>query len=448
MNFIANYSPFFIAFLIGFFLISALSVKEEMPPSIQCFLGAGLGLGICANISFLSLILFNRLINIFVIVVSLALLFCFMVISAVQRRGDMKSILRLNNFRIKNLLPFLLLCICVLPLLYMAHFYLFGGWDAWSTWNVKAKFIFLGGEHWQGLFDPILWRASPHYPLLLPLINVWGWIFLKLPTLQVPTFTSFFFTFLTVGLLCYGLYNYTKSVYALLTIPLLMSLPHFNMISLSQYADVIVGYYLLSSIFCLIMAKMKDSSLYALISGISIGFLSFSKNEGLVAALILLVLAVPYLLFYNKPSKKTVLLFFLGAITFILPTLIFYVFYAPQSITFINGLTSTDKPVRFFRLKFILSFYAVEFYNPNWRGLFIVMLAGILFGIKRSFNSRFIIIPAFMLIYAVIVTCYYFINTYFPLDWWVQVSLHRIVYALLPTGFFWMFAALWKDKKD
>jgi hypothetical protein len=61
------------------------------------------------------------------------------------------------------------------PLAISAHYYPLGGWDAWSCWSLKAKFIFLGQENWKDVLSPGLWRSNTHYPLLWPLINVWFW---------------------------------------------------------------------------------------------------------------------------------------------------------------------------------------------------------------------------------------------------------------------------------
>ncbi len=84
----------------------------------------------------------------------------------------------------------LTLGILAIPLAISAHYYPLGGWDAWSCWSLKAKFIFLGQENWKDLLAPGLWRSNTHYPLLWPLINVWFWDLAAALIKQSPCLTA------------------------------------------------------------------------------------------------------------------------------------------------------------------------------------------------------------------------------------------------------------------
>ena len=43
------------------------------------------------------------------------------------------------------------------------------GWeDAWGMWNLKARFLFRGGENWRNTFSNVLFWTSRDYPLLRP----------------------------------------------------------------------------------------------------------------------------------------------------------------------------------------------------------------------------------------------------------------------------------------
>jgi hypothetical protein len=54
------------------------------------------------------------------------------------------------------------LCLPAVPMIVSALHYPLGGWDAWSCWDLKAKFIFLGGDHWKDVLSPGLWRSNTH----------------------------------------------------------------------------------------------------------------------------------------------------------------------------------------------------------------------------------------------------------------------------------------------
>ncbi|VAX37616.1 hypothetical protein MNBD_UNCLBAC01-1637 [hydrothermal vent metagenome] len=458
--------PFIISFFIGYLLIHCFFKETQQPPFfIHVFLAGGLGLGISAFITFTSFLIFNQL-NPFFIKITNIFFLIFLTIIYMRTLIKHKTY-PFKNFPIRATIPFLLLGIIAIPLWFQSIFYAFGGWDAWATWNLKAKFLFLGGENWQNLLEPVMWRSSPHYPLLLPLINVWGWCWTKTPLFQIPVLTAFSTTLLTVGLLFAGLKKLTSSHWSLLPCIFLLTSPLLNKLSLSQYADGLLGYYLLASILCLILARMNTCKIFAFLSGIFCGLLSFTKTEGLAAAALIILFALPYLLWKNKEKKITPLLltFFIGAGIAFLPTLIFKFIYSPGNQTFINGLISTEAPSKLIRLKITLGFYLVEMFglvwnaglllNPKntmayielkWCSVWLVATASILLSFRKLFKKESLLIPFFLISYMTIFTFYYFFNTKFSIEWWLQVTLHRVLAAMLPTVLFWVFWMAWQKK--
>jgi len=422
-------------------------------------------MGISAQITFLSFLIFDQLNPFFIKTISflfLLTLFIAYCVNCIKTKN-----LPLKNFPFKDIFPILILGLISIPLWIQSSFYAFGGWDAWSTWNFKAKFLFLGGEHWKNIFDPVLWRTSPHYPLFLPLINVWGWLFTAEPTHHIPVLTSFIFTFLTIGLLFSGLKKYTNTYWALLPTIFLLTTPFLHKLSLSQYADGILGYYLLASFLCLILAKTEHCKVFAFIGGCLTGFLSFTKSEGLIAAFFLIVLSAPYILWKNTNKNKAPLIyaFLIAAGIAFIPTILLKILYSPGNQTFVNGLTSIDMPSNLIRFKITLGFYLVEmfgliwniviFLNPKstmnyiemkWCSVWVVLLTGFLLANRRGFKQPLIIFPCFLTLYGTTLTFYYYLNTYFPIEWWLQVTLNRVLSAILPITLFWIFWAMWEEK--
>jgi len=447
MNNSLLYPPFILSAFIGFLIVSLItSMEQKIAFPLKCYLGCGLGLSISATLTFLSLILFHQMTPMFIII-SNTLVCLILFYFYIQRKINLKQkVCNPKSTFNKEWVPFLLLCFLFIPIWIQAHFYPFGGWDAWSAWNLKAKFLFLGGDHWKNVFHPELWRSSPHYPLLLPLINVWGWIFLEEPTYKTPLMTSLLFTFLTAGLLFSGLKKITKSFFPLVTCLVILTMPFFVKLSISQYSDIVLGYYLLAAFLCLSIAKSEQSPSFALLSGIFIGLLSFTKSEGLVASLIVLGLSFPFLIWKEKEKKqKTILSFSLGACLGYLPSMIFYFFLAPENLTMINGLTSMTNPSTLSRLKIIFGFYFFELISQKWNGLWILLLGGLVLSKGRCFHHNIIIFPLFFIFYGSIITLYYYMNTYFEIGWWLQVSLNRLLYAILPSFLFWVFYSLWQE---
>lgn len=56
--------------------------------------------------------------------------------------------------------------------------FLHGGWDAWSIWNARARFLYLGGTEWRAGFCIEAEAGHPDYPLLLMgmVCQLWCWI--------------------------------------------------------------------------------------------------------------------------------------------------------------------------------------------------------------------------------------------------------------------------------
>jgi len=62
-----------------------------------------------------------------------------------------------------------------------------GDWDAWSIWNLHARYLYRGGEHWTSLFSPALNWSHPDYPLLLPASVMRSWVFAGGETVAGPS---------------------------------------------------------------------------------------------------------------------------------------------------------------------------------------------------------------------------------------------------------------------
>ncbi|MDP8212457.1 MAG: hypothetical protein P9X22_04080 [Candidatus Zapsychrus exili] len=326
------------------------------------------------------------------------------------------------------------------PVVYMSHLYPEGGWDAWTVWNFKSKTLLLGSENWQNIFDPVLWRTSPHYPLFLPFINVWGWSFTKNAPQITPILTSIIFSIMLIGLLFSTIKELVRTDSYLIPVISVLSLPVFIKLSTSQYSDLLVGFYLLAIFYCLIIVKLKNCKNIALLAGIFIGFLSFTKSEGFVTSAIILLLFLPFIFFKNtiKDRKQVITYFFLAAAISLIPAIIFKVFYAPENLTFINGLISAKHPASFERLQAILFFYCIEPVTFKWNGFWIVLFLSMLLSLKKCFDSNFIIIPCFLFIYFLILTAYYLTNTHFAIAWWLKNTLTRILFSVLPSIVLWV----------
>lgn len=167
------------------------------------------------------------------------------------------------------------------------------GWDAFSIWNLHARFLFRSGSTWTEGFNPLIPWSHPDYPLLLPGAIAHFWTYLGHETQIVPAVIAAVFTFAAVGLLYSSLALLRGRITAMLATLALLTTPFFIEQGTSQYADVPLSFFILAtvSLLCLHDAVAHSNGWrdrLLIIAGVNAGFAAWTKNEGLLflAALI------------------------------------------------------------------------------------------------------------------------------------------------------------------
>lgn len=302
--------------------------------------------------------------------------------------------------------------------------YPLGGWDAWSCWNLKAKFIYLGQEHFRDMFEPLLWRSNTQYPLLLPSINTWMWDIIGGAHAWGPMVISITLTLLTAAVFLFAVMEVAKQqAAALIMAAAIFLLPFNTTLSAGQYSDILVGLYLLCAFICFYRDDLNLMVVF-------LGLLSFTKTEGTVAAGILAVL----LLILRRDKVKT---FWPIMLLSFLPIIIFNIGMAPHNEAFINGLVSSAKPSTLQRLKTVLTYPLGELFSFKWNGLWVIFLCMLAANWKKMTQPRLRIFAIFFAVFLGILLTYYQINTFFEIRWWMDTTLHRILFILMPSLFFW-----------
>jgi len=330
----------------------------------------------------------------------------------------------------------LALAILAIPLAICANYFYMGGWDAWSCWNLKAKFIFSSQENWRDVLSPNFWRSNTHYPLLWPLINVWFSDLAGNFDQTIPMLNSITITLLTAGILLFGLLDLTASLWASIGAAIAVTaLPFGLILYTSQYSDALVGLFLLSAFLCLVLSEKHDIPKLKILSMVFLGLMSFTKNEGLVLAAI----AAMAIFWHERNNKKQLKNLIITFLITALPTIIFTLFIAPKNEAFINGLLSANKPTHWTRLAIILMYpWRVEFIASYWHGLWYLIFSGIILAGRKLWKSILGIIGLTLTLYIGIVMANYAINTFFEIGWWLSTTLSRILFALLPTIVLWL----------
>jgi hypothetical protein len=160
-----------------------------------------------------------------------------------------------------------------------------GFWDAWSIWNLHARFLERGGTHWTDLFTTQIGWTHPDYPLLVPSIIAQTWSVMRSETTFVPAAVAFLFTFGTVAVLVGAVRTLRGWDQALIAGALLLGTVTFLQFAVWQYADIPLAFYMLTALALLCFDDVK----YTMLAGAMAGFAAWTKNEGLLFVVVLVL---------------------------------------------------------------------------------------------------------------------------------------------------------------
>ncbi|WP_394766537.1 hypothetical protein [uncultured Paludibaculum sp.] len=158
-----------------------------------------------------------------------------------------------------------------------------GNWDAWSVWNLRAKFL-TNASTWRLAITPDYGLADPGTPLLWPAVVARGWTYGgAVGDPRVPIVASFLLGTGTPLLLGFALallrgpaLGWLGGLILLTATPLWRQAP-------GQYADVPLGCLMLASLIVAALAQRRNWEPGALaLSGLLAALAASIKNEGAV----------------------------------------------------------------------------------------------------------------------------------------------------------------------
>jgi len=214
-----------------------------------------------------------------------------------------------------------------------------GEWDAWSIWNLRARFLYRGGQFWKDAFTNQIPWTHPDYPLLVPSIVAMTWTLARAESTAAPGIVAFLFTFAAAGVLISTVGILRGKTQSFLAGILLLGSASFLVIGTDQYADIPLSFYIFTSLALLCLADRNSSSLrLSILAGIAAGFAAWTKNEGqlFIAALILARILALYLYSDRSGLGRRVLSLVAGMIPPLAVVAFFKLRYAPP-----NDLLST-----------------------------------------------------------------------------------------------------------
>ncbi len=337
------------------------------------------------------------------------------------------------------------------------------GWDAFAIWNLHARFLFFNGANWHEGFSALIPWSHPDYPLLLPGAIANFWVFLGHDSPVVPAALSLLFTFSTAGVLFAALDLLRGRTAAALAITALLSTPSFIEIGTSQYADVPLSYFFLSTAALLCIAEERSwingrvPTATLTLAGVTASFALWTKNEGLL--FFCAIVAARFFLTLRKTLQSTqesdaplrFVPFILGALPILILVAYFKHLIAPPSELFSNSPSTIHKLLTPARYWAVTQWFVKEFFRfGHWLaipGSLLLVLSYV--GIGKSISEKAglqlrVLRLALLLTMAGYVVIY--LITPYEIYWHLRFSLNRLFLQLWPSTIFLFFMYLFRSR--
>ena len=164
-----------------------------------------------------------------------------------------------------------------------------GQWDAWASWNLKARCLFLNREGWELYVRDNDVVPGADYPLLLPCLTARGYAYAGGVSDSTAAWLGPLFSYATLALLFFGCWRIKSLSQGLLAALFWLGVPASFQWGSSQYGDTPVGAYFLGALVVLGVSDQLAGRRRGLLvlAGLMAGFGSFVKFEGQMFLLIL-----------------------------------------------------------------------------------------------------------------------------------------------------------------
>ncbi len=308
----------------------------------------------------------------------------------------------------------------------------YGGWDAWWFWNYHAKFLSTPDVWAQAYLPPEVKQhdlLSPRvshadYPLMLPASVAFFWRLFNTQSCLIPYGIAFLFTCIIPVTIFLETYRKNMMISSILYLALANSAV-FNQIGISQMADIILAFFYLASFILMHHFIVSGNSHYLVLCGITLGLAIWTKNEGLVLAVIFIIFYLPKL-WHRISFLKLVSGMAVPLATFVL----FKAAYTPSNDMIENqGLKTLAQISDLSRYQLIYdSLWTVI--NRDYPAIKVGLTIYIIMAIfhKGLFTKELLII-----LFSLFVYLFTYLLTPHNLEWHVNTSLTRILIHLIPA---------------
>jgi hypothetical protein len=215
-----------------------------------------------------------------------------------------------------------------------------GDWDAWSIWNLRARFFYRGGEFWKDAFSTdILW-SHPEYPLFWPALVAMCWTLAGGESTAVSIAIAFLFTFGGAAILIATIGVFRGKTQAMVAATVLLGTWFYVQMGAMQFSDIPLSFYMLTAIALLCFQDRFPGDLrFSLLAGLMGGFAAWSKNEGLLFVFALIAARAFAILRFGTGSERIpqIIRLAAGSVAPVAVVALFQLRYAPGNLLGASG---------------------------------------------------------------------------------------------------------------
>jgi hypothetical protein len=312
-----------------------------------------------------------------------------------------------------------------------------GSWDAWAIWNHRARFIFRGGTGWRAAFSPELGWSHIDYPLLLPLSVARLWAYAG-ETPLAHAVVSALFTLAGPPTLAAAAAASAGRVAGAAAALLLLGTPGYVYMGATQYADVPLAALLAAALALMLEAERagpRRARTLAL-GGLLLGFAAWTKNEGLPAAMIVVLVRTALACRARglAASLRDLLAVTAGAALPAAAWLAFHASVAPSmaaEFTAQTGTTVAQKLVDGYRWRIVLTELAKALPGSSIGLPAIAVAVALLLGVRARPLLRSPAFVSAVLLYGAVVVA--FLVTPYSLEWHLESAVDRLAMQPWPV---------------
>lgn len=295
----------------------------------------------------------------------------------------------------------------------------YGGWDAWSIWDLQAKYM--TGENWKLMLLNTR-HGHPDYPLLLP--GITAFVARMMPAWRLETIAfAFSFSFmLFIPVIIFLSHAGRSIIVATYTLFMLATDKFFLTQGVSMYADTALAFFFL----CALVAMRQEmaGNRQVLIAAGALGCAMWTKNEGII-------LAGMFCLFYFRELflGGRIKQFAAGIALPLVTLLIFKIAYAPANDLAHalpdTGHQLTDWP----RYRQIYT----SFWDNIEKNFGYIRMGVLLYGIVCLWRRQWPGKDLVMIVCCVAVYGLTYVVSYLDLSWHLMTSADRLLHQVMPA---------------